>query len=118
MYGVHCLGENVVMDKKTCMYKSKSCPRCGHYAVEDVVHALFECSTVVESLDLFWESIRNTAPSMLHNEMRAMNPRCLTIFILYGFNCKYTPEWADIYNVTSSFISDTYVIKQTFSMPM
>ena len=84
------------------------CTICDTGQTETAAHLLFVCPCVAAERADLWTRVELSAPKAMAEEIKRMNPICKTEFILSGFRCKYTPEWALLYSATLNFVAKLY----------
>ena len=82
----------------TCHYDRSSawCPFCP-YERETVTHLLFTCPEYSVIRNQAWESISNSAPPSLMEEIRGMSAEKKTTYIFSAFKGAYIDEWTNVY---------------------
>ena len=84
------------------------CSVCTKYCCNSATHVLFECDICDHIREDLWSNVLTASPAPLAEELMEMNSYECTRFILNGMNCKYVPEWKDLYISLCNFVYKMY----------
>ena len=76
---------------------------------DSACHILFKCVAITELRRLLWDTVRVKCPEPFVMSIDNMTPEERVVFILNGFNVKYTHEFKDIYDCLSNYVHKIYI---------
>ena len=94
-------------------YRSKNtlCQFCNTYSVISIKHVIFECDKFQLVRSKYLDYLITAMPEGMRKCFKNMTYENKLVFLLSGFNVKFTREWGDIYLASVHFI---YFIHQQF----
>ena len=87
---------------------AKICALCPHRQTDNPEHVLFGCEALSTTRNTHTLKMTLKMPYAMKIEFENMPPPEKVTFLVSGFRCGYTREWADIYVEAAHYVYNMY----------
>ena len=95
------------------VYKGENVCMCSPDCRATVAHVIFVCPLLTDKRQFLWQNVSRLGPKILIDGINNMPAEERICFLFSGFNCKYLPEWSQLYTGVISFICEMVEMHKT-----